>query len=85
MIRGHSQSRLTHYYIHLVYKLYVNRVSLSKDYIPYKSLGLWSPYRYGIDHSHEVLKIDFGQGAAKISEVKVGGKKKYMPCQLSLV
>ena len=31
-----------------------------------------------IDLSNEVLNIDFGQGAAKISEVKVGGKKKYL-------
>ena len=23
--------------------------------------------------------MDFGQGAAKISEVKVGGRKKYLP------
>ena len=29
-----------------------------------------------MDLSNEVLNIDFGQGAAKISEVKVGGKKK---------
>ena len=26
--------------------------------------------------SKELLNIDFGQGAAKISEVKVGGRKK---------
>ena len=39
----------------------------------FKSLGLWSPNRYEIDLSNEVLDIDFGQGAAKISEVKVGG------------
>ena len=32
-----------------------------------------------IDLSNEVLKIDFGQEAAKISEVKVGGRKKYLP------
>ena len=25
--------------------------------------------------------MDFGQGAAKISEVKVGGPKKYLPTQ----
>ena len=30
------------------------------------------PNRYGIDLSNEVLDIDFGQEAAKISEVKVG-------------
>ena len=28
-----------------------------------------------MDLSNEVLSIDFGQGAAKISEVKVGGWK----------
>ena len=32
-----------------------------------------------IDLLNEKLKIDFGQGAAKISEVKVGGRKKYLP------
>ena len=31
--------------------------------------------RYAIDLSNEVLNIDFGQGAAKISEVKIGGQK----------
>ena len=34
-----------------------------------------APNRYEIDLSNEVLKIYFGQGAAKISEVKVGVKK----------
>ena len=29
-----------------------------------------------LDLPNEVLNIDFGQGAAKISEVKVGGRKK---------
>ena len=29
-----------------------------------------------LDLSKEVLNIDFGQGAAKISEGKVGGSKK---------
>ena len=29
-----------------------------------------------MDLSNEVLNIDFGQGAAKISEVKVGGRKR---------
>ena len=42
----------------------------------FNSLGLWSPNRYEIDLSYEVLNIDFGQGAAKISEVKVRGQKK---------
>ena len=32
-----------------------------------------------VDLSNEVLNIDFGQGAAKISEVKVGSQKKYLP------
>ena len=55
---------------------------MNHDYIPkkyFKSLGLLSPNRYEIDLSNEVLNIDFGQGAAKISEVKVGGQKKYLP------
>ena len=54
----------------------VNRATFNHDYIPeksFKSLGLWSPNRFGIDISNEVLNIDFGQGAEKISEVKVGG------------
>ena len=29
-----------------------------------------------MDLSNEVLKVDFGQEAAKIQEVKVGGQKK---------
>ena len=32
-----------------------------------------------MDLSYEVLNVDFGQGAAKISEVKAGGQKKYLP------
>ena len=32
-----------------------------------------------MDLSNEVLNIDFDQGALKISEVKVGGQKKYLP------
>ena len=38
-----------------------------------------SPIRYEIDLSNEVLNIEFGQGAAKIPEVKVGVQKKYLP------
>ena len=38
-------------------------------------LGLPSPNTYGMNFSNEELKINFGQAAAKISEVKVGGKK----------
>ena len=36
-------------------------------------LGLLAPNRYEVDLSNEVLNIDFGQGAAKISKVKVIG------------
>ena len=36
-------------------------------------LGFLVPNRFEIDLSNEVLNIDFGQGAAKISMVKVGG------------
>ena len=42
-------------------------------------LGLLGPNRYVIYLSNEVLNIDFGQGATKISEVKVGRRKKYLP------
>ena len=48
---------------------------MSLDYIhqkSLKSLGLWPPNRYEVVISNEVLKGDFGQGAAKISEVKAG-------------
>ena len=45
----------------------------------FNSLGLQSPRRYEIELSYEVLNIDFGQGAAKISDVKVGGQKKFLP------
>ena len=36
----------------------------------------WTLVFKQIDLSNEVLNINFGQGAAKISEVKVGGQKK---------
>ena len=45
----------------------------------FKRLGLLSLNRCEIDLSNEVLNIDFGQGAAKISEVKFGGQKKFLP------
>ena len=32
--------------------------------------------RYVLDLPNKILNIDIGQGAAKISEVKVGGQKK---------
>ena len=41
-------------------------------------LGLLAPNRYEVDLSNEVLNIDFGQGAAKISKVKVRGQKKLL-------
>ena len=37
-----------------------------------------------MDLSNEVLTIDFDQGAAKIPEVKVGVRKKYLPTRLTL-
>ena len=48
--------------------------------IPYlkshsKALGFFSK-QMEIDLSNEVLNIDFSQGVAKISEVKVGVQKK---------
>ena len=39
-------------------------------------LGFHSPNRYELDLSNEVLYVLVGQEAAKISEVKVGGRKK---------
>ena len=38
------------------------------------NLGLQYPNRYVIDLLNEVLNIDFGQGVAKISEVKLGDR-----------
>ena len=46
----------------------------------FNSIGLWSPNRYEMDLSNEALNIDFDQGAAKISVVKVGGRKKKSAC-----
>ena len=48
-----------------------------------KAFGFLSPNRYEIDLSNEVLNIDFGQGAAKVPEVKVGVPKKYLPTRLT--
>ena len=42
------------------------------------ALDFLDPKKSEIDLSNEVLKIDFGQRAAKISKVKVGGEKKYL-------
>ena len=41
-----------------------------------QGLGLLAPIIYEVDLSNEVLNIHFGQGTAKISEVKVRGRKK---------
>ena len=41
-----------------------------------QGLGFHSPNRYELDLSNEVLYVLVGQEAAKISEVKVGGRKK---------
>ena len=54
--------------------------------MPYKfyhHIALLAPNRYESDLSNEVLKIDFGQGAAKIPKVKVGVWKKYLPTRLT--
>ena len=47
-----------------------------------KTLAFNLQRRYEIELSYEVLNIDFGQGAAKMSEVKVGGQKKFLPISL---
>ena len=56
---------------------YLQWCQIEKQQSLLKSLGLWSPNRYEIDLSNEVLNIDFSQEAAKIS-VKVGVKKRYL-------
>ena len=63
----------------LLHKHYINGVTLSQDFIPKKSchgLGFLAPNRYEKDLSKKVLNIHFGEGAAKIFEVKVEGCKK---------
>ena len=42
-------------------------------------LGFWSPNRYEIDLSNEVLYIHFCQGATQIPWIKVEVRKKYLP------
>ena len=44
-------------------------------------MGFGLENRYEIDLLNEVINIDFGQGTTKILEVKVGGRKKYLPTQ----
>ena len=39
-------------------------------------IGLLAPNRYEVELSNVALNIHFGQGAVKISEVKVVGRKK---------
>ena len=41
------------------------------------------PDSYEIDLKNEILNIDFGLKAAKISEVKIGGRKKHLPISVS--
>ena len=64
-VNGYLQWSLD-YYITLVHNPYVNGVSISQDYIPFKvlknsfkSFVLYSPNRYEVDLSNEVLNIDF--------------------------
>ena len=62
----------------------VNRGILNHDYIPQKSFkrfGLWSPNRYEIDLSNEILNIDFGQGSVKIIRGQSWRSKKNI-CRL---
>ena len=39
----------------------------------FHGLELLAPQKYEIDLSYEVLNFNFGQGAAKVLKVKVGG------------
>ena len=39
----------------------------------FHGLELLTPNKYEIDFLNEVQNVDFGQGAAKILKVKVGG------------
>ena len=39
-------------------------------------LGLLTPNRFVLDLLNEILNIDFGQRAAKVSKFKFGGRKK---------
>ena len=42
----------------------------------FHGLELLGPKKYEIDLSNELLNFNFGQGAVKISKVKVGGQKE---------
>ena len=50
----------------------------------FDGLGLLAPNEYEINLSNEILNIDFGQGASKISEVQIGVWKKYLPTRLTM-
>ena len=55
--------------LRLVYKYYINRVSLSQGYIPSKFFYVVlqsSGNRYDLGLSNEPLSIIIGQGAAKL-------------------
>ena len=52
-------------------------LSEAKVYVKsYATALALSPNRYVIDLSNEVLNINFGQGAAKIPEIKVGVRSR---------
>ena len=50
----------------------------------YHALGLLASNRYELDLSNEVPNIAFGQEAAKVSEIKAIGRKKYLLVQSGL-
>ena len=83
-IKAFIITTLTEMNIHpLLHKKYINRATLSWDYIPSKScncLILLSLNRSVIDLWNEVLNINFGQKTTKISKVKVRGQSK-LPTQ----
>ena len=54
-----------------------NNFDIPKVYLKTcNDLGLLAPNRYQLDLPNEILNIYFGQGAVKISQVKVGGWKE---------
>ena len=55
-----------------------------KSHVTAMDFYLQTNMLWNMDLSIEVLNIDFGQGAAKISEVKVGVGKKYLLTQPTL-
>ena len=76
--RGTIDTVVCDWNVMLVYKYYINRVSLSQDHIPSKcfyAVFQWSTKRYDIGLSNEPLFIVIGQVAAKLWHVKVGSPK----------